>query len=85
MKWNLVIAKRAAHDLRSVPRTDLSHIDAAFDAMCVDPYDGDLKFLRATGGALRRRVGAWRIIFEVLQQERMIVILAVKRRSSNTY
>jgi mRNA-degrading endonuclease RelE of RelBE toxin-antitoxin system len=34
---------------------------------------------------LRRRVGAWRIFFRVEQGKHVVVILAVKRRTSTTY
>jgi mRNA-degrading endonuclease RelE of RelBE toxin-antitoxin system len=50
-----------------------------------NPYSGDIKFLAGTGGTLRRRVGVWRIFFEVHQRQHNIFILAVKRRTSTTY
>jgi mRNA-degrading endonuclease RelE of RelBE toxin-antitoxin system len=62
-----------------------AEISAALEAMRANPYGGDVKFLRGTGGALRRRVGSWRILFEVHQRERRVVVLGVKRRTSTTY
>jgi mRNA-degrading endonuclease RelE of RelBE toxin-antitoxin system len=50
-----------------------------------NPYAGDVKFLRGTDGALRRRFGDWRVLFELRKDKHLIVILAVKRRGSNTY
>ena len=85
MIWGLVITNPAERDLRHVPVSDLKQIDAAFDAMADDPYGGDTRMLRGTNGALRRRVGRWRILFELNLQRHVIVVLAVKRRSSNTY
>jgi mRNA-degrading endonuclease RelE of RelBE toxin-antitoxin system len=85
MTWGLVITKPAARDLRDVPRADVEHIDAAFEDMCSDPYGGDIKFLKGTDRTLRRRVGAWRVLFEVHADRRLVVILGVARRSSNTY
>lgn len=85
MPWGLLIAKPATRDLREPSRDDLQRINAAFEAMRSDPYSGDVKFLRGSGGTLRRRVGAWRIFFEVHRANRTVVILAVKRRSSTTY
>jgi hypothetical protein len=51
----------------------------------VPPYGGDIKFLRGTDGARRRRVGPWRILFERHKDRRLVVVLAVKRRRSKTY
>ena len=85
MPWDLAITKPAARDLKALSLDDLRRVNAAFEAMRNDPYDGDIKFLRGSGSALRRRVGVWRILFEVHQLKRTVVILAVKRRTSTTY
>jgi len=80
-----LITKPAARDLRDVPRADVEHIDGAFEHMRSDPYGGDIKFLKGTNRILRRRVGAWRVLFEVHADRHLVVILGVTRRSSNTY
>jgi mRNA-degrading endonuclease RelE of RelBE toxin-antitoxin system len=85
MTWGLLITEPAARHLRKLPRHDLEHVDAALDQMRVNPYSGDIRFLRGTTGALRRRVGVWRILFELHKDKQLVVILAVKRRRSKTY
>lgn len=85
MIWGLVITNPAERGLRKVQRIDLEHINEAFSEMCTDPYSGDVKFLRGVGQTFRRRVGDWRIFFELDKTQQSIVILAVKRRGSNTY
>lgn len=85
MTWGLVITKPAGRSLRDIGRPDIVRIDAAFEKMRTDPYSGDIKFLKGTNRTLRRRVGAYRILFEIRSDQRLIVVLAVTRRSSNTY
>lgn len=68
-----------------MPRADAEHINAAFEEMREDPYSGDIKFLKGTDRTIRRRIGAWRILFEVQADRQRVVILAVMRRGSNTY
>ena len=85
MKWDLAITKPAARDLRELSDDDLRRVNMAFEAMRRDPYSGDVKFLRGSGGTLRRRVGVWRILFGVDQGNRAVVIFGVKRRTSTTY
>jgi mRNA-degrading endonuclease RelE of RelBE toxin-antitoxin system len=80
-----MITNPAAKDLRRLSRDDLRRIDHAFESMRTSPYSGDIKFLSGMGGALRRRVGVWRILFEVHQQRRTAVVLGVKWRTSTTY
>ena len=81
----MVIASPAEKVLRRVPVLDRARIDDAFSQMCVNPFVGDVKSLRGGKGALRRRVGDWRILFDLHQEERLIVVTAVKRRASKTY
>jgi mRNA-degrading endonuclease RelE of RelBE toxin-antitoxin system len=68
-----------------MPRADAEQIDAANDEMRDDPYSGDNKFLRGTDRAVRRRVGAWRIVFDVYADRRIVRVNDVERRGSNTY
>ncbi len=85
MKWVLVIANRARRTKRDMPRADAEQIDAAYVEMRKDPYSGDIKFLKGTDRALRRRVGAWRIMFDVYEDRRVVLINDVQRRDSSTY
>ncbi len=81
----MVITNPAERDLRDVEESDLHRIDAVLEEMFSDPYQGDVKFLRGSGGVLRRRVGDWRILFELDRKKKLIVITGVRRRASNTY
>ena len=85
MKWNLVIVSSAAKELRRVPSPELTRINNVFSAMCANPFSGDVKSLRGTRGALRRREGDWRILFDLRQKEKLMIVLAVRRRGSKTY
>ena len=84
MKWALVIASRAKRQCRRLPVTDRSAIDATFSEMCEDPFSGDMKSLRGSDG-LRRRVRAWRILYKLDEEKKVIVVTGIKRRGSNTY
>lgn len=84
MKWGLVVASRAKRQFRRLPADDRDAIDAAFFAMCADPFSGDVKSLRGTDG-WRRRVGDWRILYKLDERNKVIVVTGIKRRSSTTY
>lgn len=71
--------------MRDMPRADAAQIDSAFLEMRADPYAGDVRFLKGTDRVLRRRVGDWRIMYEVRADLGVIVVNDVERRSSNTY
>lgn len=56
---------------------------SALDAMALDPLSGDLRDLG--DGSYRRRVGAYRIRFELDRPTRAVRILGIDRRTSTTY
>jgi mRNA-degrading endonuclease RelE of RelBE toxin-antitoxin system len=85
MKWGLAITSRAKRQLRRLSVPELGDINHAFSEMCEDPFKGDVKFLQDLDGALRRRIGDWRVLYELNQEHKAIVVTAVKRRASNTY
>ena len=85
MKWGLLIANRAKRQLGRLSPSERGLINEALTELSENPFSGDVKFLRGTGGALRRRVGDWRPIFELYGSKHVIAILAIERRGTNTY
>ena len=53
--------------------------------MQADPFQGDLKRLKGKDTAWRRRVGNYRIIYDLYFDEHLIVIQGILRRTSATY
>jgi mRNA-degrading endonuclease RelE of RelBE toxin-antitoxin system len=84
MKWGLVIANRAKRQLRRLSADEQQKISEALFEMSQDPFRGDVKSLRGLD-SLRRRVGDWRILYELREAKMTIIITAIKRRGSNTY
>jgi len=84
MKWGLVIGSRAKRQFRRLPADDRDVIDAVFSEMCDDPFKGDVKTLHGLN-SLRRRVGDWRVLFELIESKKLIIVTAIKRRGSSTY
>jgi mRNA-degrading endonuclease RelE of RelBE toxin-antitoxin system len=85
MKWGLVIGSRAKRQLRRLSPSERVHIDRAFQALCTNPFDENAKLLKGSAGAFRYRMGDWRILYDLLLEHKIIVVVAVKRRGSNTY
>ena len=50
-----------------------------------DPFSGDIVRLKAQPTAWRRRVGSYRILFDVHPERLLIVVAAILRRTSKTY
>lgn len=85
MIWEIRIAKRAEKFLTKVPTKDQSHILQALEDMRVDPFGGDIAKLKDERSAWRRRVGNYRLFFDVYPDRKIIDIIEIARRTSNTY
>ncbi|MDP3772502.1 MAG: hypothetical protein Q8Q94_04000 [bacterium] len=71
--------------MADVPRSDFERINRVIDEMAQNPFAGDLQKLGGKEAEWRRRVGAYRIIFNLSTAERSIFITDIRRRTSNTY
>ena len=85
MTWNLRIARRAAKQLDKIPAKDQARITAAFQEMRTNPFGGDIVKLKNEPSAWRRRVGNYRIFFDVHPDEGLIDVVDIMRRTTTTY
>jgi mRNA-degrading endonuclease RelE of RelBE toxin-antitoxin system len=84
MEWTVVLAGPAKKTLKRIPAGDKTRILAALAEMQENPFQGDIRKLQGLPG-FRRRVGNWRILFEVLPDQRQIAVAAIERSTSTTY
>lgn len=85
MSWLVVLTNVARKELRRVPRDDRARLDAVISAMGENPFQGDIVKLGGESNRWRRRVGAYRIMYNLVSDERGIFIYDIKRRTSSTY
>jgi mRNA interferase RelE/StbE len=71
-----VVAPAAAKTLRKLPRNERERILAAIERLPA----GDVRSLKGRLGEWRLRVGSWRAIICLDQEDRVIVVTAVKPR-----
>lgn len=83
-EWTVVLAGPARKSLKRIPASDKTRILAALAEIQQDPFQGDIRKLQGLPG-FRRRVGNWRILFEVVPERRQVVVAAIERRTSTTY
>ena len=85
MDSKLQIAGPAQKDFRKLPASDQGRVKAALLAMREDRFRGDIKRLRGQPIAWRRRVGNYRIVYDLYLEQRLIVVSGILRRTSTTY
>ena len=85
MQWRLTLRKKVRKQISRIPERDKIRILEALVDMEMDPFAGDTSKLEGTPPAWRRRIGDWRIVFDVKKDRRVVEILWIRRRGSKTY
>ncbi|MFB6812488.1 type II toxin-antitoxin system RelE/ParE family toxin [Streptomyces sp. NPDC056387] len=82
MKYAFRFTAAAQRQLRAIDRPAAMRILAALTALGDDPYreDADVKKLTGPSGLYRLRVGSYRIAYQVLDGELIILIVKVGDR-----
>jgi mRNA interferase RelE/StbE len=84
--YQIRIGKRARKEVARLPRQDQARILVAVKALAQDPRPPGCKPIKVAGqGTYRVRVGDYRVIYTVLDNERVVVVARVARRSESTY
>ena len=84
--YQIEISKRVRKQVARLPRRDQARVLAAVKALAGDPRPTGCRSVKVAGkGAYRVRVGDYRVIYVVLDDERVIIIARVARRSESTY
>ena len=85
MNWNLSIADPAQKELKRLPASDRARITDALQQMQRDPFTGDITRLTNLRFGWRRRVGNYRILYDLNPTARTIRVHHILRRTSTTY
>jgi mRNA interferase RelE/StbE len=85
MKFRLELATQARKQLDKLQSEDRARLIAALHQMGNDPYTGDIQRLKDHRFAWRRRVGNYRILYDLNPEIRLILIARIERRSTTTY
>jgi mRNA-degrading endonuclease RelE of RelBE toxin-antitoxin system len=83
--WDLEVATNVFKAIKKFPRKDVRAILEVIKSLPVNPYTGDIRKLGGEEHAWRRRVGAYRISYELYPTRKFILVFEVKRRTSHTY
>ena len=85
MNWELRVDPIVLKQLKKVQPKDAKRILSAIEGMAFNPYAGDIEKMRGEDDVWRRRVGAYRIFYEVIPARKIVHVYRVVRRTSTTY
>ena len=87
MNWACNLSRLAAKQVRSLPRDRLGQVARAIDEIGEDPTLGDVRPIKSGRfkGALRKRVGPYRIVYSIDLDAREVNVAAIVTRGETTY
>ena len=83
--WELKIDKIIFKKLSRLPKKDVERIFVTIEFLAQNPYSGDIEKIKGEDNSWRRRVGNYRIFYDIKQDERIVQVTWVERRTSKTY
>lgn len=83
--WTVKIARKAEKTFDRLSTKDQRLILQALDEMAIDPFSGDIVRLRSERSAWRRRVGNYRLFFDIYTDTKIVDIVEIGRRTSKIY
>jgi mRNA interferase RelE/StbE len=87
--YRLEVSPAAGRDLerlkRRIQRHDFERLRVAIRGLADEPRPQGVRKIRGAERAYRIRVGSYRVVYEVYDDENLVLILQVVRRTEATY
>lgn len=83
--WQLQVDPQVYKNLKRIPKREVNRILDAINALSSNPYSGDIQKMAGEKNVWRKRVGEYRLFFEISISEKTIDVFWVERRTSKTY
>lgn len=85
INWVLQTDPQILKTLRRFPKQDTNRILEVLKSINNDPYSGDIQKIKGEENVWRRRIGSYRIFYEIYIKENTIYVFHAERRTSTTY
>lgn len=84
--YRLEVERQAQKALARLPRDIQQRIEAKIDSLAEDPRPAGCEPVQdAPKGTYRARVGRYRVIYVVLDDEQVAIVAKVRKRDESTY
>ena len=85
ISWTLLVREKAKKSAGRFSKKDQERIREVLFELIQNPFAGDIVKLESNENLWRRRVGSFRIKFQIINSEKIIYVYEIKRRTSATY
>lgn len=83
--WELKIRSKVSKQLSKFPAKDREHITKTIGTLPFNLYLGDIEKIEGKENSWSRRIGSYRVFYEILPKEERIYVFWVERRTTKTY
>lgn len=83
--WKLRIRSKVFKVLEKFPYQDRDRLLAGIERLPVNPYEGNTAKMEGEMHTWRKRIGNYRIFFELIPKDKSIYVFRLERRTSTTY
>lgn len=83
--WGLQIDPSVFKSLKKLIRKDKERVLSVIKELETNPHSGDIQKIKGEDNVWRRRVGSYRLFFEIYPEEKVVHIFHVERRTTTTY
>ena len=85
MNWTVAVDPAARKQLKRIPKAHAERVHVVIREFVVNPHAGDILKMEGEEDVWRRRIGAYRILYEVRVKSRIVYVFDVRRRTSSSY
>ena len=87
MSWVCSISREATKEIQSFPKPPQKQIYTSLQEMETNPFQGDVCVIRSGKfqHCHRKRVGKYRVIFQLDTLKKIVLVLTILRRGDTTY
>jgi mRNA interferase RelE/StbE len=79
-KYRIVITRAAQRGLSRLPKDVLSRVDRAIQSLAAEPRPSRAKKLKGANDRYRLRIGDYRVIYEIIDDELIVLIIDAGHR-----
>lgn len=85
VSWVLQIDPKVIKTLQKFPKNQAKRIITAIEQLPNNPYQGDIQKMKGEKNVWRRRIGEYRVFYEIISDESVLHVFHIERRTSTTY
>lgn len=83
--WHVHIRNSVHKQVAEFPEKDGEKLTENIYSLSNNPFAGDIIKMKGENNTWRKRVGSYRIFYEILMKERVVYVFHIERRTSKTY